>query len=182
MINAPSQQEIASIIALDGEPVIRNLKITQCYHDLSRAIAWVLGEGNVNWCTFATWASRQAGSTIRGEDLTDTLDRILGERSWITAPLAAISRVLLRRGLFQPDSWLGRLTASIHTPFDAFELASAKVGEGNLKVFTEIGREFARYIATVPPDVREDSPEFLAFAAGLRLGPPPDGQDLLREA
>jgi hypothetical protein len=22
-----------------------------------------------NWCTFATWASRQAGQTIRGEDL-----------------------------------------------------------------------------------------------------------------
>jgi hypothetical protein len=31
-------------------------------------------------------------------------------------------------------------------------------------------------------DAMEDSPEFLAFAAGLRPGPPPDGQAYLREA
>ena len=84
-----------------------------------------------DWCTFATWASRQAGNTIRGEDL-----------------------------------------------LDAFERASARVAEGNLKVFAEIGREFARFMAAVPIDARVDLPEFLAFAAGLRPGPPPDGQDL----
>src|SRR5262245_38410527 len=135
-----------------------------------------------DWCTFATWGSRQAGHTIRGEDLLDGFDRHLGRHSWVMAPLASLSRVLLRKGLFQPETRLGRIVSQIHTPFDAFERASARVAEGNLKVFAEIGREFARFMATVPIDAREDSPEFLAFAAGLRAGPPPDGQDLLREA
>ena len=89
---------------------------------------------------------------------------------------------LLRKGLFQPDTRLGRVVAEIHTPFDAFERASREVAAGNLKVFAEIGREFARFMATVPVDAAEDSPDFLAFAAGLRLGPPPDGQQYLREA
>jgi len=72
--------------------------------------------------------------------------------------------------------------AEIHTPFDAFERASHEVAIGNLKVFAEIGHEFARFIVAVPVDATEDSPEFLAFASGLRLGPPPDGQTYLREA
>jgi hypothetical protein len=39
----------------------------------------------------------------------------------------------------------------LHTPFDAFELASDAVARGNKKVFDEIGLEFARYLETVPP-------------------------------
>src|SRR5262249_9186345 len=84
--------------------------------------------------------------------------------------------------LFQKNTTLGRAVAEIHTPFDAFERASTEVAKGNLKVFTEIGREFARYLATVPPEARENSPQFTAFVAKLRAGPPPEGQDYLREA
>src|SRR5262249_36176400 len=135
-----------------------------------------------DWCTFATWASRQAGSTIRGEDLLDGFNRHLGRRAWIFAPLASLSRMLLQKGLFQPDTRLGRALSEIHTPFDAFERASRHVAEGNLKVFAEIGREFARFMTVVPIDAREDSYDFLMFVAGLRPGPPPDGQDLLKEA
>ncbi len=173
----PSVADVARIAALDN-PVIRNLEITECYADLSAAMRARTG-GAADWCTFATWASRQAGSTIRGEDLLDNLDRRLGTeergcwRRWRPA-----SGMLLRKGLFQPETRLGRIVAEIHSPFDAFERASAEVARGNLKVFEEIGREFARFMATVPVDAREDSEAFLAFAAGLRPGPPPDGQDL----
>jgi len=162
-------------------PVLRNLQITQCYAELSAAMR-ARTSAAADWCTFATWASRQAGSTIRGEDFLDALDRVLGRRSWILAPLGSISRWLLRKGLFQPDTRLGHVVAEIHTPFDAFERASKEVATGNLKVFAEIGHEFARFIATVPVDATEDSPEFHEFAAGLRPGPPPDGQAYLREA
>src|SRR5262245_18055408 len=164
-----------------ANPVLRNLQITQCYAELSTAMRARTGTG-ADWCTFATWASRQAGSTIRGEDFLDALDRVLGRRSWILAPLGSISRRLLRKGLFQPDTRLGHVVAEIHTPFDAFERASKEVAIGNLKVFAEIGHQFARFIATVRVDAAEDSPEFLEFAAGLRPGPPPDGQTYLREA
>ena len=180
VITTPTVDDIASIAAIDN-PVLRNLRITECYADLSAAMRVRTG-GAADWCTFATWASRQAGSTIRGEDFLATLDRTLGRRSWLLAPLASVKRWLLRKGLFQPDTRLGRVVAEIHTPFDAFERASREVAAGNLKVFAEIGREFARFMATVPVDAAEDSPDFLAFAAGLRLGQPPDGQQYLREA
>jgi hypothetical protein len=35
----PSQAEIAGIIAASGNPSLRNLKITLCYSELSRALA-----------------------------------------------------------------------------------------------------------------------------------------------
>jgi len=161
--------------------VIRNLEITQCYADLSAALR-SRTRAAADWCTFATWASRQAGSTIRGEDLLERFERRLGDRSWVLAPLQSLSRLLLRKGLFERDTTVGRVIAEIHTPFDAVERASAAVADGNLKVFEEIGREFARFLATVPVDAPPDSAESRAFAAGLGSGPPPDGQDSLREA
>jgi hypothetical protein len=177
---SPAVADVVRITAMDN-PVLRNLEITECYADLSAAMRVRTG-GAADWCTFATWASRQAGCTIRGEDLLDIFNRHLGRRAWLLAPLSSCSRLLLRRGMFQPNTALGRAMQEVHTPFDAFERASMEVARGNLKVFAEIGREFAKFLVTVPVDAREDSPEFLAFAETLDPGPPPDGQTYLREA
>ena len=176
----PTVTDVARISAI-GNRVIRNMEITECYADLSSAFRERTAAA-ADWCTFATWASRQAGSTIRGEDLLDRLVRRLGAKARLLAPLQSFKRRLLRKGLFEPETRLGRIVASVHSPFDAFERASEAVAEGNLKVFDEIAREFARFLATVPENAGKDSPEFLAFAAGLRPGPPPDGQDYLKEA
>src|SRR5687768_14211105 len=140
-----------------------------------------IGEG-ANWCTYATWASRQAGRTIRGEDLLEHLGGRLGERRWLLHPVATVWRRLLRRGLFQRETWIGRLTAELHTPFDAFERASDTVARGNLKVFEEIGLEFARYFETCAADAPAESAQFQQFADRLRPGDPPDGQRYLRQA
>jgi hypothetical protein len=170
----------ATEIATMRDPVIRNLQITECYADLSAAMRARTAEW-ADWCTFATWASRQAGATIRGEDLLAALRQRL-RAPWILHPFAASKRALLRKGLFRPETRLGRVVAEIHTPFDAFERASTEVAHGNQKVFAEIGVEFARFLADVPNDAREESAEFVAFLQALRPGPPPDGQDWLREA
>ena len=179
-MSAPTAADVARIAAM-GDRVVRNLEITQCYAELSRAVAVRTGSA-ANWCTFATWASRQAGGTIRGEDLLTRVERRLRRHDGLLAPLRGGKRALLRRGLFAPETTLGRLVAAIHTPFDAFERASDAVARGNLRVFEEIARAFARFLAQVPPDAASESGEFAAFAASLRPGPPPDGQDLLREA
>jgi hypothetical protein len=73
-------------------------------------------------------------------------------------PIQSLWRVLLRRGLFDRKSPFGRLVWSLHTPFDAFELAGDAVARGNRKVFAEIGLEFARYLAS----------DFDTFMAGLQ--------------
>jgi hypothetical protein len=173
----PDVEEVRRIAGI-ANPVIRNLEITQCYSRLAAALAERTGRG-ANWCTFATWASRQAGGTIRGEDLLERLGPRL-ERRTLLHPMRSLGRGLLRRGLFQPDSRLGRLTAQLHTPFDAFELASDAVARGNLKVFEEIGLEFARYLHDVP--LHPDSPTLRRFLDGLRPGDPPEGQRYLRQA
>jgi hypothetical protein len=178
--DAPSVDDVSRIVAI-ANPVIRNLEITHCYSLLAAAFAARSGDG-ANWCTYATWASRQAGRTIRGEDLLEQLERRLGEGRWLLHPIATLWRRLLRRGLFQGETRIGRLTAELHTPFDAFERASHSVARGNLKVFEEIGLEFARYLKARPPDASAESPSFERFLDRLRAGDPPDGQRYLRQA
>ncbi|HSL64041.1 MAG TPA: hypothetical protein VK874_05220 [Gaiellaceae bacterium] len=176
----PDVDEVRRIAAI-ANPILRNLEITECYSRLSAAVAARTGAG-ANWCTYATWASRQAGRTIRGEDVLDHVGPRLERRAGMLRPATSLWRRLLRRGLFQPETRLARLTAELHTPFDAFELASEAVARGNKKVFEEIGLEFARYLAACPPDVPPDAPAVVAFLDGLRPGDPPDGQGYLRQA
>jgi hypothetical protein len=174
---APDVDDVRRIAAI-ASPAIRNLEITHCYSLLSAAFAKRSGTG-ANWCTYATWASRQAGRTIRGEDLGDRLGQELRHGAWLRHPLRTFWRRLLRRGLLDPESRLGRLTGELHTPFDAFELAADAVARGNRKVFAEIGLEFARYLHECPPG---DPAGLERFLGRLRPGEPPDGQRLLRLA
>ncbi|HUR84542.1 MAG TPA: hypothetical protein VMY78_04295 [Solirubrobacteraceae bacterium] len=176
----PTVAEVRRIAAIES-PVVRNLEITHCYGRLSAAMAQRTGPC-ANWCTFATWASRQAGRTIRGEDLIETLRTHLHAGPQVLHPLASLGRHLLRKGLFDPHTRLGRLTAELHTPFDVFERTSDAVARGNRKVFAEIGEQFARYLHEVPPDAAAGSAESEAFLAGLRTGEPPDGQRYLHQA
>jgi hypothetical protein len=169
----PTTADVRRICAISS-PVIRNLEITACYARLAAAFSTRSGGPGANWCTYATWASRQAGATIRGEDLLDDVHRLLPEGQWLLHPLRTLWRRLLRRGLLQPGTRLGRLTAVLHTPLDAVGRASEAVARGNLEVFAEIGLEFARRLERDEPLDR--------FLDGLRDGEPPEGQRLLRQA
>ena len=71
------------------DPVLRNLYITQCYCELSNAFAKRTGMMS-NWCTFATWASKQAGQTIRSEDLKRTLEDLLIKEKSIEETLSLV--------------------------------------------------------------------------------------------
>jgi hypothetical protein len=176
-------EDVRRIVAIRN-PVLRNLEITYAYSLLAAETARRTGQG-ANWCTFATWASRQAGRTIRGEDAIGHVQARLGRARDLLHPLQSAGRWLLRRGLFDRGSRLGRLTARLYTPFDAIELASDAVARGNLKVFEEIGYEFARYLAGEDPAVlrtafarydalaRETDPKTraeLALMANLEIG------------
>jgi len=176
----PNVAEVRRIERIEN-PVIRNLEITECYAELAAGMA-ARAPGCCNWCTFATWASRQAGRTIRGEDMLDELMRVLGRDADLVHPVQSSWRWLLRRGLFQPDTWLGSLSADLHTPFDAFERASDAVASGNRRVFEEIGFHFARFVHDTDPSLAVDSPDFERFLDGFAPGEPPHGQRYLRQA
>ncbi len=172
----PPRVEDVDRIRAVADPVLRNLQITQCYHELALAFAERVGAG-ANWCVFATWASKQAGQTIRGEDFFAALEYRLGPLSKLTSPVQAFWRWLLRAGLYNRETRLGRFAHAVQSPLDALERASDAVARGNKKVFEEIGREFARFLSS-PPDGSGVDP----FLAGLRPGDPPEGQRYLRDA
>ena len=172
----PSLAEVDAICR-QTEPVGRNLRITHAYHELAAGLAAVLG-GGANWCTFATWASKQAGQTIRAEDLARTIEAGLGGADEIGAAVTRLSDVLRTVGRVADRSILVATVREAASPVRAAERASEAVARGNLKVFEEIGRAFAHFVAALA----EGADAVARVVAGLRPGPPPEGQDLLRAA
>ena len=177
----PTIDDVQRISAMD-DPVLRNLLITQCYHDLSRSLAKWLPQG-ANWCTVATWASRQAGQSIRKEDLARSLRRLLRESTEARQALETLEMQETAVDDDADESLAGAVDAlgEALNPAAAFDRVSLAVAEGNLKVFDEIGFEFARFLALFdegPPSA--DS--VTAFCLTLRPGDPPEGQRYLRQA
>ncbi|MCB9121351.1 MAG: hypothetical protein H6640_16620 [Caldilineaceae bacterium] len=170
----PTVADVERIAAL-ADPVVRNLQITQCYFELSTAVASRIGPG-ANWCTFATWASRQAGQTIRKEDLARTLEAKL-RYGPAAAPLPEGAA-----GDAAPAATVDETIWQVLDPTAPFDRAGDAVARGNLKVFAEIGHEFARFCATCLENDAYDGAALDAFCAGLRPGDPPDGQHYLRAA
>jgi hypothetical protein len=176
----PTLSEIERIAALPDK-VIRNLQITQCYHELALVLKERTPE-NANWCTFATWASKQAGQTIRQEDLRRTLDANLGPGAELQQAARDLSEAARKLGATLGVEEILELIWKAYQPEAAFERSSDAVARGNLKVFAEIGREFARFHASCFPDPVYDSDNIARFCESLRPGEPPEGQRNLSRA
>jgi hypothetical protein len=163
---APTVAEVTEIASLT-DPVLRNLKITQGYHELKLGLVPLLGEENLSWCGYTTWASKTAGKFIRGEHLPLMAREV---RSWLR-PLA---------GEEPPSARRGGLTAIVAR---VSELVAAHVAEGNRMVFAEMAPLYADLIARfssrrwVHPHALRD------LLAPLRPGPLEEGgQEKLIEA
>jgi hypothetical protein len=167
----PSVADVDAIAAIP-DPVLRNLRITVAYGQLANAFAQQV-PGGANWCTFATWASRQAGCTIRREDVARGVERHFRSR----LDKRPLWRQLSRTPGLSADV-LVRTIGQVSLALPGIDRAAGAVGRGNLKVFEEIGRDFARAV-----DAMAQGREALAaMVETLRPGPSPDGQDLLRRA
>ncbi len=66
--------------------------------------------------------------------------------------------------------------------FNAIERVSDAAARGNLKVFDEIAREFARFLSVCGSQTEFDERVIGRFCETLRVGEPPDGQRLLGQA
>ena len=170
-----SLQQVEQIVDMTNATE-RNYQITQSYHDFSKALATALGDQtNANWSTFACWASKTAGESIRSEELPK-----------VVKELFAVERKIHHRvgWLF---SALYRITGTDLNPVDDAARAAAEVsrqvGDGNRKVYAELGPVFARFIAALeqPGDRVEDA--LAEFTRPLRPGATEeDGQELLHKA
>jgi len=178
--HVPASAEVDRIATL-GDAVLRNLQITQCYHELSSALAKRTGP-HANWCTFATWASRQAGQTIRKEDLARALEHMLTATPATLQAAANVTTVARQIGARREPEEIRQRVWQALNPLAAIERASAAVARGNQKVFAEIGREFAHFAAACLNDPAFDAENIARFCDALRPGEPPEGQRYLRQA
>ena len=167
-------------IAAITDPIIRNLEITQCYCELSAAFAKRAGPG-ANWCTFATWASKQAGQTIRREDLRRTLEALLKKEPEVDQALSVITFLAKRLGTREDLENIRQSVPGILAKA-VTDRASDAVSRGNKKVFEEIAREFARFMSTCLDDTVYRQEHIVDFCKQLRSGDPPEGQEYLRRA
>jgi hypothetical protein len=173
--------DLDAIIGLD-EPVIRNLLITERYHDLSLGLRDVVDTGNVNWSTFATWASKTAGETIRDEEIPSAIRELLSGAERVLKAFDVINEGLrLLPGLGDANLSFEVLLAPIDKTIRDL---SADISAGNLKVFRELAPVFRSYIVTFGGDASPDRDKLAGWVAKLRPGLPDDddGQSLLREA
>lgn len=180
-ITPPSPADIERITVL-SDPVVRNLQITQAYHELAVSLGYLL-PGGANWCTVATWASRQAGQSIRREDLRRALQRLLSDSREAAEAIETMEAEGASINEDSTESLAGAATAirDALSPAAAFDRTAGAVARGNLKVFAEIGLAFARFLALFSKG--EPAADDLAdFLRSLRPGDPPNGQRLLRYA
>ncbi|WP_420718259.1 hypothetical protein [Pyxidicoccus sp. MSG2] len=94
----PTAADVKAIAAMK-DPVARNYAITQGYHDLSDAMGKLVGDDNANWATFGTWASKQAGVSIRGEDMPKVFNDVLKGAGGVMGPLGKVDDFLRKLGL-----------------------------------------------------------------------------------
>jgi hypothetical protein len=175
----PTIEDVERITAIP-DPVIRNLNITQCYFELSKAMEELIGI-NPNWCTYAVWASKQAGQSIRREDITRTFEYYFRHSPEVKLILENISLVESLKNL--PE--LKKITDSIVQVINVdaiFETSAMAVANGNRKVFEEIGREFARFLSVFHSEKDFTQEKINGYLTVLKSGDPPDGQRQLRNA
>ncbi len=169
--------DVDRIIGLDTDPVLRNLLITQCYHDLSLGLSWFLGEEDLNWCNFATWASRTAGHFIRDEEVPTAL-RTEIENSEVYKRTK--KQLAERQGAISEGIDLGSM---LNLPGSIAGDVCEQITLGNLKVFSELAPLFARMIREFARDRSPDPARLEAIVSTLAEGPTrTGGQTLLRSA
>lgn len=142
MIRRPVREGEARSITRIADPVLRNLWITQAYHELSVGLAGLAAGEDATWCTFATWASKSVGQTIRLEDLPGNVDLLARGSPGYLRALEALNRRLGRVGA-RATVRHEDLVADLATVLEA---VSRSLAGGNLAVFAEIGPLFGRFI------------------------------------
>lgn len=170
-------------------PVDRNHRITQSYHELSEAMGDLLGAPRVaDWCTFAKFASRQAGHHIRETSLTSSqllsaffdrkadgkLLRIIDDMRQIPARLSMAGRLLtlcLKRCSHSLD--LGDVRRSsgprVITAIGDFRAAAARLNRafflGNLRVYENIAPAYHTFLRVAYSDYPNIPDAALSFDA-----------------
>lgn len=156
--------------------IIRNLQITQSYHELTLWMRHVIGPENMSWVAFATFASKTAGHCIRHEQLPDAFNDLLARLAHKGGPKALAHQYLANPAARQNEARHG-LLASIYLRI------SRSVSYGNCVVYDELAPLFREFVDCFQDDLRPNDAKLDRFLALLQPGPThAGGQAPLREA
>ncbi|HEY1829103.1 MAG TPA: hypothetical protein VGG38_02550 [Acidimicrobiales bacterium] len=135
----PSVDEIAAM----PDPVLRNLWITQRYHELAIGLRDAALGQDATWCAFAVWASKTAGATIRGDELPARVRELLDGAApagaghhWDSGLEADFIKAV-------SDTHVAGAVKTVS------EQVSASIAAGNVLVFAELAPLFAALVADI---------------------------------
>ena len=127
-------------IAGMADPVLRNLCITQRYHEFAVALRDAGCGADATWCAFAVWASKTAGATIRGEVLPGRAKALLDDDS-TQAALHQTNHGLAGRAMQKlTHDHLGRVIEDVTGD------VSSQIAAGNVLVFRELAPIFTALV------------------------------------
>ena len=152
----------ASIAAME-DPVLRNLWITQRYHDLAIELREAGAGEEATWCAFAVWASKTAGATIRQQLLPAKAQRLLFDNDVTQAAVHTFREGVAGHvwALFAHEP-LGRAVQKVTADI------SVAIAEGNVLVFAELAPLFSALVAARRGPSASSADELVqALAPGL---------------
>jgi hypothetical protein len=171
-MTTPLPTDIPKIVA-EPQADLRNLLITQRYHDLSACLCETIGaRDNVNWSTFATWASKTAGQSIRNEEVPPFVSEVVAH---------AEEDIVTRLGRIESVIHSIVTTTGFHASFllapieETLRRVSKSIAVGNLKVFQELAPLFAEFVGKFRGQAAADGKTLEAFVGNLDRRPLSDG-------
>jgi len=172
----PSLEDIENTVALSGDPILRNLKITQGYCALSTAMSAMVGGGNVSWCGFASWSSKTIGVSLREANMSQR-GLVTITQSWIYRDtIQRVVNTLEAAGVVGIGPFDNVITEALEDGIDNLK-------QGNAEVYGEIGALCSRLISALGNDVNLDLTRLAPVIAYLDNNPSEKGgQALLRQA
>jgi len=160
-----SPAEVERIVAMEDQPILRNLLITQTYADLSNDLANLLGRENLNWCTYACWASRTAGRFICKEEVPRAFLSVLQSTRRLTSRAQKADQALAGLGAgTRPASLLEAIEAILSDVTDYITL-------GNKIVFAELGLVFSKFVRAFSGVKAPDRERLQSLLAEISDGP-----------
>jgi hypothetical protein len=172
----PSLQDIQNTVALNDNPILRNLKITQGYCALSKAMSTMTGGANVSWCGFASWSSKTIGVSIREANMSQRGLLAITQSRIYQATLQQVVNILEDAGVIGIGPFDNVIAQALDDGIDNLK-------QGNAEVYGEIGALYCRLISAVGNDANLDLTRLAPVIASLDGRPSEEGgQDLLRRA
>lgn len=150
------------------DPIVRNFKITQCYHRLALDIRNLVGEDDVNWLAFGAHASNTAGYAIRKEEIPH---RKLYKGLHRSAEVSSLGKLISR---LVTGSFVLRYANRVQ------QRTAEAIGDGNLRIFADMAPVIVRFLELVRYDSTFDKMKIESFRQTLKGGEAQEeGQEML---